>query len=741
MNTHNLELSQLRINQMKFDNMRNVIIEFLEHTTLNLNASATYKNRAYYSNLSVLFGDFELSDIDWIDLQNLVKENSEEVKVVSDFLVFLLEQDYYKGFHKNKLLDLKPYLLSEVNKSYSLSIFDPKNNIESFFTFKHGKQYKLVYIPLEKSYLKTLLFDFVVYSGKGRAVRDKRFFEVFETSMCGEEVKKLSDFNYQVFNKQFKYFSDQQFTIDSKYTLVAFYIYLSTLPGGEKIFTKEDPINLYFLIRNKFVLMYSQGYRVVSHNNIDEIPEWDMWVLRNDGPKNFGNTLISSDMPSIDFTAIINPKHRQWVKHWCWKFSKNIMCMQRESLIFKDFLNFISNLQDEKIVIFTKRTDTKYDIIPEHISTYRNEIAYGKERKVSSTTVRQKIFYVRSFLGFIEQENLGKVDPMCYKYCVTRGFIKTNDSDPLSDENVKCLLVELSKRASEGNKDVHYLYFVMVYMQLFTELRISHIRAITIDSIKTDLKNKSYIEMQTKVSAGENKKIQITKNVKKMLDTVIVKTENLRNECKDPETKTLLFIQSGNRNIIRNISESPFYKHLTSTATSLGFECNSSNLRDTYMTKAMEAEIEGLISEFSRGVLTDHASTRTDDAHYAKADIRKILQITYNIIIGDVNINGEIVSHIPMEEIVAEKQVSNGCGLCKSPTCVLKNNLDCLMCQNFITSYEFINAFEIEIAKLDCMYENQYLQHEKEHIQQIKRLCLEYISRILEKSGVIVFYE
>jgi hypothetical protein len=50
------------------------------------------------------------------------------------------------------------------------------------------------------------------------------------------------------------------------------------------------------------------------------------------------------------------------------------------------------------------------------------------------------------------------------------------------------------------------------------------------------------------------------------------------------------------------------------------------------------------------------------------------------------------------------------CGHCEASECVLKGNLGCLMCHNFVTTLDCISFFEKEIQKIDEMILKESLQ-------------------------------
>ena len=73
----------------------------------------------------------------------------------------------------------------------------------------------------------------------------------------------------------------------------------------------------------------------------------------------------------------------------------------------------------------------------------------------------------------------------------------------------------------------------------------------------------------------------------------------------------------------------------------------------------------------------------------------------------------------------------NRCGGCKLEHCVLKNNYDCLVCENFFTTPECITYFKKEVGRIDELIMIQTIPHEIEFLKIKKQLLVTYIAQLL----------
>ena len=736
--TKTATITQKRLYDIKDIKLQNSFKSFIEFKCKDCSKAKASDTVYYYSHLPEILKDYALDELDWDDFQDIVEKNNEEIKAISDFLVFLISENLYMGLKKAKISDLKDFLCGESAKSLSTIVFNKDENIDYFYTKKMGKHFKLLRIPVENGFLRKLIKDFLLQSNHSKTITDKEFCNKFIESLNGKDIFSLKEFNYDIFKTQFDYYIGFDKEGKPPRTLISFYLYLLSLPGGEIIFSGNDPVDKFFLCRNSFIKEYLIGFRIIKYNRLDELPENDRWLMYPEGFLNKSYAKIGIDAKAIDFTLVNDSEKRYWVKHWFWNSAKELQAGRQMLQPTAEFLNFCEKIKRENVdILSAAKTDKNYDIKSDHIALYRNSLSHtGK--KNNPKTILGKISLLRLFIKHIEKYKLATVDPYCYNFLKLHGFYYKNNSKPLSNEDMGRLLKEMLRQAQNGSVD-DFIYYAMVYLQVFTEMRASHIRAIRIDAIKTDLKNKYSIVMPTKTSGGQPKKIQITRNTKKLLDDIILRTQETRDLCKDPTIRDLLFIHHNRKNVIRNMSDVTFRTHVKKTAAKIGIECSPENLRDTYMTSAMESEIAGNINAFERRVLTGHASSRIDDRHYAKVSIGKIMEAFHNIIIGNIDLHGKVIKEIKSSVNIPENQVSNKCGLCDAKTCTLQNNLDCLMCDNFVTSKEFIGAFNLEIERLNNMIKNHQLGHEREHLLQIKKLCVAYLEKIMMVCEVNIY--
>lgn len=120
--------------------------------------------------------------------------------------------------------------------------------------------------------------------------------------------------------------------------------------------------------------------------------------------------------------------------------------------------------------------------------------------------------------------------------------------------------------------------------------------------------------------------------------------------------------------------------------------------------------------------------------HYIRPEIRNYLEVLYKVKIGNVTIKGEIVGNLEdtnmnIPKDISEITVKRGCGFC-SCDCVSNENIDCLICRNFVVTIDRIPFFEESIKEIDSNIKNESIMHEKEHLISIKKLYVSYLGAL-----------
>ena len=247
------------------------------------------------------------------------------------------------------------------------------------------------------------------------------------------------------------------------------------------------------------------------------------------------------------------------------------------------------------------------------------------------------------------------------------------------------------------------------------------------------------IVSETKVSAGAVVEQPCARVIKTVIDDYLSETAVMREKIESKEMKRYLFLREDSFNdIYKAISGTWFNNYLKKACDKLGIEnITAQNLRSTYITNAKEYVMKNGLSDTTLLGITAHKSVNTINNHYLQEQIKDALQATNNIIIGNVDIHGNIVGK--NSDIIKGKEnsVENECGYCQNEFCDLNGPLSCLLCSHFATTVDRIPFFERQIEQLDKQILRAENKHDVEDFVNLKRLFARYLERLLVLKGEI----
>jgi hypothetical protein len=289
-------------------------------------------------------------------------------------------------------------------------------------------------------------------------------------------------------------------------------------------------------------------------------------------------------------------------------------------------------------------------------------------------------------------------------------------------------------KCNSNNSVLYKLYYTIFYLQLETEFRITQILSLEKDCILETLKgNQFVVNSRSKMSPKDELEQPITIYVKRQIDEIIKLTSVYRNLCHRKNIKNYLFIVPGKRiNMYKTISINDFNRYIKNCCLQLGIDLyTSSNLRNTHMTKSEEYAIRNSLSSSELSSLTGHKSINTTTRHYIDTEITELLESVHGVIIGNVEIDGEISVERP-ETINDKDAVSNNCGYCSSSQCNQFTYLDCMLCKSFVTCIDRIPYFEEQIKVVNSKLEHTLTKHDQEDLYSIKSLLVKYLAKLLQ---------
>ncbi|MBC2579043.1 hypothetical protein [Clostridium sp. DJ247] len=429
----------------------------------------------------------------------------------------------------------------------------------------------------------------------------------------------------------------------------------------------------------------------------------------------------------VDFTKIKSKTYRYWAKHFIWKATGSIYSKLKYACTLIEFMNYIYDLKHGiELSIFAKKTSSE-GIVANEALAYKT---YILNKSLKPNSQRFIINVSRRLLKHVSSNKLAKFETGVF-YNLRHGGDNTINAEALSNDDVNKLAAFMKQKAK--NSIENEVYYAILCLTIETEFRSSQILALPIDcTLEANKKNQYVLISRTKTSKRELTEQALTIQTKMLLDHVIKLTSEYRKDCTVDSLKNQMFLlPSAKKGAYKIVSQDDFNRYLKKCCRELGLKKYTlSNLRDTHMTKVEEHITKNALSDMTKKVLGGHDNPRSDK-NYEDTDIRTLLEAVHGIIIGNVDIKGQILREVASEIATDENTVCKQCGYCGAKSCHELSYLDCLMCKDFIATVSRIPFFQDQIRAIDNKLLSATIKHDKEDLVNIKRLLLEYLRRLL----------
>lgn len=679
--------------------------------------------------------NIKMSDINWSWFQKifLSMQGKNEPKSALHFIKYIVSGGYYRSDDA----DIVNSFADELNAlcgTYWIFAEDVKPiNIllckQYRSTGKKNFNVSSFKINITSRYLYFLLYEFIM-SHISMAISQKDFFLTFHESLAGKGITCISDFDITVFNSQYCFYKNLQ--RKSRTTgllslhislLKSFYLFLLGKPDGQEILTWRDGVDLYMLQNNKFDEYYENGFRLVPLNSFDPVPSSDRWLIMPNGAEAQTTKISAFNYKSINFSHIKDLKMKEAVKHWFWQETLSIPVRLDFTNLNINFVNFIYDLRSKyHLNSMIRRPVDDQVIMSEEV------FSYSINAKTSSG-YKQKMIAVRRFLKHVDDYGIYKVDQSSYQYLHVRTGTISSRARDISESDLLILESKFKEKA-KGNY-LRTLYYIIFHIALSTEFRISQILKLKVDCVvEGSSRNQFYVVSPTKVSNGESVHQQITPYTKRFIETAISFTSAIRQECHDSSLKQHLFLHNYHANKYQGVNSATFNAYVKRTCRENGLKVYTpGNLRDTYMTRAVEYALKKGLSLLEISAITKHKKFDTTNNHYVVQKIRDYLEATYLVDIGNVDLKGNIVLKSD-KNYCEEHTVDDACGYCAKGTCTIYSGIDCPMCDGFVATIDRIPFYETKILAIDKKITSAKLLHDKEHLATIKKLYVAYLERL-----------
>lgn len=554
------------------------------------------------------------------------------------------------------------------------------------------------------------------------------FYERFAESLDYELPSDIYGFNVDTLLKQERFFSSirREPELENRF----FYRYILKKQGDSKTITIADGVSIGYLMSEGFAKNFINGFRYVPLNPNEDYPEFDKWAVSPNGLEQKTTVDKPEHIRYVDFSKISDETIRDAAKAWFWGESKAGFENRYRSILY--IIEFFRYRDQLRSMYFDKliqaRTDTDLDIkntvLSEEIISYTSE--WGE--KLTDQSYRTRIVPLKLFLQYTNENNIYKTEIAAFEYLNTsnKGTKIKQEIPPVSKDHFQKMIEVLENKAKGNN--LHMLYYIVFCLNTLTPLRISSILDMDYDCVVEKSKGIYAVEVKVKTSNGDEKSIQISKEVKRLVDVAISLTTDTRVSAPD-DLKHYLFLVNNQKDFYRSIPQKSYIRHLQRCCSEAGIPLYSAqNLRKTYYTNLVENALKKNVSIFSLKELTAHSNVDTTENYYVKENIRNYLEATMGVEIGNMPIAGTVVAEY--SEAKHGDIVNDGCGYCRNPECNVLGTANCLMCKGFITTPEHITQFEEAIAVLIKQITDNENLHDKEHLYAVKRLYVAYLEQL-----------
>ncbi|WP_100489236.1 site-specific integrase [Sporolactobacillus pectinivorans] len=675
--------------------------------------------------VSLLPENINIDSVNWSFLQELFNKGTviKKAEGVCKLINELIKHDCYSGNYSTIISTYK----STINLSNELPwLF--KNHLQPFNLIvikkNTGTKARVACFKNDSSnlFLSNLLKNFAEKNITGS--RDRYpFYTCFQQSLGNTLIADVKSFSANTFKQQFYFFKKLDNSNYSHILLKKFYLWLLSLEDGKDILKWQDGIDRNMLKSPSFNINYDKGYLPIPLNPLDPIPIFDKWLIIPNGAEEISTKINSFSYKPIDFSIAADQKLKICLKNWFWNSTVSLSTRIDQANIGLKFINFIWNLRNKhniKEVAFSQKDVDNLSV--EEIFSYVQFIRSTRRNIIY-------IYFIRTFLTYISENNLHHVDPSVFKYLVASPNTANNMAKDIPDKEL--IQLEARIKANANGNYLNTIYYIIFHIALATEFRISQIINLKIDCLVNGVKNDYYLISNTKVSRGKKLKIPIIAYTRRYIELAIKFTQPVRDECTDRSVKQHIFIHNKNALNVRVAVVRSFSDYLKRTCHKLNIpEYSSQNLRDTYMTKSIEYAIKNKLSDLEVRVLTGHKQISTTTNHYVAEKIKDYLEATHMVVIGNPTINGKIQlnTHYQQKDLVNDQ-----CGYCSHTSCIKKDGtLDCLMCSGFIATVDRIPFYQEKIDRINNEIKLTNLSAEKERLVTIKRLYLAYFEKLLE---------
>lgn len=586
---------------------------------------------------------------------------------------------------------------------------------------------KVIVTDAGSSQCRLILEAFVETGAPVRAPGDAAFLQHFEESL-GFTPSSYSDFTVGTFDAQLRWFLAmdagpmRQAAISQLKRFYAFVI--SQLPDDQTAFTYATGLTKDALLYPYLADTWVEGYRAVVFNPLDPPPSFPKWLLFPSAEEALHSSFVLGKPQQVDTST--HEGFQQLLCEWLWSRGDSAKALRASARFCKKLIECVA--EDGPPL------DGAWQVRP---GAVLSALASFKGRGGASY-MRHVKGYMRSFLEYGDGASLA-VDPSCWLLLANTRRDRddgASDVDALSVEETAAVAEALRSRAADSLSGM--LAYTAFCVQALTPLRQGEILTLRISEITEGTREGMHaIEKASKTSGTAPDRTEIPRKVYELLMAVEEATRPIRETCTSDDVRDYLFLVRGQMGAVAPLNDDNYRDRLISAGKACGIAgCTPSRLRKRHMTEVIEQGIERNIGRLLVNRLTKHASEEILNRHYLREDIRRYLEATHGVLIGNPRIAGQVAEDEATIPYGPEDEVEGGSGLCRNDACKVAGTTTCLMCAGFLTSPRFIPQMEEAIAVLQAQIACAGSDHERQHLVAAKKLYLAYLGKMIQmKEG------
>lgn len=587
------------------------------------------------------------------------------------------------------------------------------------------------------SFVKEVLTDYLktIEPVKCSYLIYRQFVYYFSRSL-NKEVMNLSDFDFDLFKYQYRFYgrisrvsqSNQSLTFLK--ILINFYAYLFDVwyhQTGSYYLFQGNLIDKTILTSLKFSFAYENGYTFVEIPGLVQNRELNRIAVVSHDSKAHNR---SSNLSYFDFRIIRSDMYREDVKTYFW--GNNKLTTSSFSGRFKYIVDFL-NLKTEFDSIVSSQSQMKNRKVIEIQAPFiYHYISYVRNTYDDPATIWHVFKAVRGFLNFHHKKY--KIPKLMFNLLNEKN--KNYDGGIVIDEDdLKLIFNRFKERKNESIRcELFYIIFVLC---VTTKLRLGEILNLRMDYKVKSMSDSDVVTIKyyKKTSNSELVETQLSTAKATLLDRAIEITQEYRNKAsKNLATNIFIFESKTYKGRILKAT-AQFQNYFSEIVLELKDQIKASytpyNLRSTFIDNVYTKGIEQNISLLTLEEMTGNSSSIAVRHYVRKKDLLDYAEMFSGVQLSSMEINGEIVKD---DSFVNEHSpVEDNLGGCLSNNCDDESEMyKCLICKKFVTSVSRIPAFERKINQLKSKRDNSLNKYEQKLINEELELYGLYYAKLIQ---------